>query len=101
MYCKSCGKEIPDDATFCPHCGASITQVNPSQNAQPQTNENNFWASLSFAGIFLPIFGLICGFIGLSKANKLNGQGKGVATAGLIVSTVSFIISLIVITSML
>ena len=27
MKCKNCGKEIPDDSTFCPNCG-NITNVN-------------------------------------------------------------------------
>jgi uncharacterized RDD family membrane protein YckC len=26
-YCSSCGREVPVDATFCPHCGAS-TNIN-------------------------------------------------------------------------
>ena len=24
MYCKNCGAEIPDSATFCPKCGSNI-----------------------------------------------------------------------------
>jgi predicted nucleic acid-binding Zn ribbon protein len=24
MYCPSCSKEIPQDSTFCPHCGKSV-----------------------------------------------------------------------------
>lgn len=26
MYCKNCGKEIPDDSKFCQHCGSSQTK---------------------------------------------------------------------------
>ncbi len=26
MYCENCGKEIPDDAKFCPECGAMVTE---------------------------------------------------------------------------
>jgi len=25
MFCRNCGKPIPDDSKFCPHCGASCT----------------------------------------------------------------------------
>ena len=24
MFCMKCGKELPDDALFCPHCGARV-----------------------------------------------------------------------------
>ena len=27
MYCKNCGKEIPRQAAFCPHCGAKKTPL--------------------------------------------------------------------------
>lgn len=33
MFCKSCGKEIPDDVKFCPSCGADCTA-----EAQPQAS---------------------------------------------------------------
>ena len=25
MFCNKCGKNIPDDSTFCPNCGASLS----------------------------------------------------------------------------
>lgn len=30
MYCIKCGKQIPDDARFCPHCGATTASVAPA-----------------------------------------------------------------------
>lgn len=27
MFCINCGKQIPDDAVFCPYCGAKISNV--------------------------------------------------------------------------
>lgn len=29
MYCHSCGKQIPDQARFCPHCGAATVSAAP------------------------------------------------------------------------
>lgn len=27
MFCINCGKQIPDDAIFCPYCGAKISSI--------------------------------------------------------------------------
>ncbi len=27
MYCRKCGKEIPDDSVFCPKCGVSVEEI--------------------------------------------------------------------------
>ena len=35
MFCKNCGKEIPDNATFCTYCGAQ-TGAPQQQVQQPQ-----------------------------------------------------------------
>ena len=26
MFCENCGKEIPEDAKFCPECGAKVSE---------------------------------------------------------------------------
>lgn len=41
MFCRKCGKEIPDDSVFCPKCGFNLgdvsnsSQVEPVQSVQP------------------------------------------------------------------
>ena len=37
MFCKQCGKEIPDNSNFCTHCGASQAVAEPA----PQPEEAN------------------------------------------------------------
>lgn len=27
MFCINCGKQMPDDAIFCPYCGAKISSI--------------------------------------------------------------------------
>lgn len=33
MFCNQCGKEIPDDTTFCPYCGAKQESIETAQAA--------------------------------------------------------------------
>jgi len=47
---------------------------------------------ISFVGGITAIPGLICGFVGLSKAKKLGGAGKGQAVAGTVMSGVGLIV---------
>ncbi len=35
MFCPECGQEVPDDAKFCPNCGASVSPAKDSDQ-QPQ-----------------------------------------------------------------
>ena len=49
------------------------------------------WPSWIFA-----ILGIIFGALGISKANKIGGKGKGMAIAGLVCSIVAVIISIVV-----
>lgn len=35
MYCKNCGNQIPDDASFCPACGATANAEEPVFEAAP------------------------------------------------------------------
>lgn len=43
MFCKYCGKEIPDDAKFCPECGTSVDVVatEQSSNVPDALNSNS------------------------------------------------------------
>lgn len=38
MFCTNCGKQIPDDARFCPECG---TPMNSQANTAATTNQTN------------------------------------------------------------
>ena len=44
MFCKNCGKELNDNAKFCPHCGVKVTgedqtPVNETQTVQAPVYE--------------------------------------------------------------
>lgn len=66
-FCQYCGKEIPDDARFCPHCGATqnITQT----DFQPNMNMNQTYGYGTYQVMpmkwykFLIYFALIIGAV--------------------------------------
>lgn len=34
MYCHFCGKPLPENATFCPHCGKALDEPTPAQQGE-------------------------------------------------------------------
>ena len=91
MFCSKCGKEIADDAVVCVHCGCAVRELSVEEE-QPQSN------GMAIAGFicsfFVPLLGWIFGGIGLSRAHKRNGKGKGFSIAALAIASVMFVIGL-------
>lgn len=75
MYCKSCGKEISNNAAVCPNCGASQGIV--------VKDEGGFgWGLLGF---LIPIVGLILYLIWKdTKPNTAKSAGKGALIAAIV-----------------
>ena len=46
MYCRFCGKQIPDQAKFCPECGADLA---PAPSAAPPESTPFFPAAPVFS----------------------------------------------------
>ena len=106
MFCKKCGKEIPDDSAFCPKCGAQVNMAHPSgenssfgyyaNQAKQEVQKYNIWAIVGFAvaavSFFLPgFFTLITGISALvmsiyaAKQIKVTGEkGNVFAILGII-----------------
>ena len=100
MFCSHCGQNLTEGATFCIHCGAPVNQKELSfgQPEQPQSGGGTAVASLvlgivswvTCGGLFiLPIIGLILGLLGLKSVKK------GIATAGVCLNAVAFLLLLI------
>ena len=91
MYCKNRGNEINEHAVVCIHCGCAVEQQQPRQTEPAKTN---VLAIVGFVmAFFMPIAGLICSIIGYKKADKdYNGNCKGLALAGTIISAISIAI---------
>ena len=66
---------------------------------EPQPSRANAFAILGFIFAFvISPLGLIFSIIGLAKAKKMGGKQKGLAVAGLIISIISILITVIYIT---
>ena len=94
MFCSYCGRFIPDNTVVCPICGCPTRNARmiPSEPEQPKSN------GMAIAGFicsfFIPILGWIFGGIGLSKASKRKGKGKGLSIAALVIASISFLVNL-------
>ena len=76
MYCKNCGKELIENASFCPECGTPVSSVHESEfkkaedpfNIGGQTYDQKPRVPKCFTvfgnvGFGLSLAGFICGFI--------------------------------------
>lgn len=95
MYCTKCGEEINDEAVICPKCGCPTLNYATATAETEKTATNGFAIAGFICSFISPILGWIFGGMGLSKANKTNGKGKGLSVAAIIISSVSFLISFI------
>jgi hypothetical protein len=105
MYCKSCGKQIPDDAAVCMLCGAS-TSDNSTQKNYSDNSPKKAYASLATMGggvvfTILSAFGGGLIFFGLlyvpafivslvlgASSLKHSSAARGCAKGGMITSIV-------------
>ena len=39
MFCRKCGRKLPDNASFCMYCGQKTIEINPRQPEMPQQPE--------------------------------------------------------------
>lgn len=90
-YCTHCGKEIPDEALFCPVCG---TATGVSYNAVKQPVKKEELSILSIIGFVFAFIegltGLICSCIAYKSAVKEgNEKTKSFSKAGIAVSAVN------------
>lgn len=109
-YCRKCGAQLADDDNYCYFCGSNLEEQKeelkeerPTFSDQSYYEDNNYKpqpntvALLGFVFSFLsPIIGLILSIVGLNKSRELRGVGRGYAIAGIIISVVSFFLSLAV-----
>ena len=90
-FCTNCGNELDDRAIMCPKCGIALTQTVANSG---QTQSNGMAIAGFVLSFFIPLLGLIFSILGLKKSKETN-TGKGLSTAGIIISCIIMVITLI------
>ena len=75
-FCQNCGKEIPENASFCPGCGTAVTSATPAPKAEntPQNNKLCPESHLALAIISTILCCLPLGAVGIIKASRVSTQ---------------------------
>lgn len=80
-FCSNCGKEIPENSTFCPSCGTSIGGTNPNQNNSNNTSINAPVLEYRDIAIAIILSIVTCGIYGIfwiisltNDANKVSDR---------------------------
>lgn len=115
MFCKNCGAQIDDKAVMCPRCGvatgkAAVVASTSAPALSPRQKNSVGLAGfiLSLIAVGIPIFlmmpiinylmfilafpivisALVCSAIGLKNVKKFGASKKGLATAGVVISSI-------------
>lgn len=94
-YCPKCGFQLTDDAAFCPNCGSPAPRANGGYEIVPNQT-NGFAIAGLVCSFFSPLLGWIFGGIGLNRANRMNGSGRGMSIAALVIASISFVLSMMI-----
>lgn len=80
MYCKNCGKEIADDAAFCPSCGQAVKEsVAPTPAPAPT-------APAAVSDKSRLVAAILAWFLGVFGVHNFYVERKGNAVAQLILT---------------
>lgn len=109
-FCSKCGAKLEVIDKFCNSCGTKVIGV-PVEESNTQismVNENNVSSQknngFALAGFIISLVSTICccgclsglslifSIIGLSQINKTHEGGKGLAIAGIVLSSIGFLI---------
>ena len=101
-YCTKCGNDLVDEAVVCPKCGCAVPGTIYATNKPVQPKPVNGFAIAGFiCSLLVPfpgnIMGCVLGGVGLAKSKEVNGKGKGLSIAAIIISIVGFLSNLILI----
>lgn len=103
-FCTNCGNKLEENEKVCKSCGKMLENnnninFNANSNVSTSSKTNGFAIAgfvISLVSIlccgFSSILGLIFSIIGLVNANKGNKEGKGLAIAGIVISSILLVL---------
>ncbi len=89
-YCGICGSKLKNKK--CPKCN----KVEEKNNIE-ETSSNGFAIAGFVLSFFVSILGLIFSIIGFNRSKELNGENRGIAFAGIIISSIGIALDFIAI----
>lgn len=107
--CPNCGKSIDNNAKFCVNCGSKQTkeaEIKEEKTTTVKSTNNVPVNGLSITGFVLSLLSLLCcglisplglifSIIGIAKSEKEDSTGKGLAIAGIIISSIMLLLFII------
>ncbi|KKK73713.1 hypothetical protein LCGC14_2891090, partial [marine sediment metagenome] len=109
MHCPDCGLPVSRNAAACPHCGVGVG-VTPPPAPRVQELPGRSYRGTASAGFICSLigifaFGMILGLIGLvlsacagsGMTKSGNEEGRGLATAGVVLGIIDMVVWLILI----
>jgi uncharacterized membrane protein YvbJ len=91
MFCKYCGKNIPNNSEFCEHCGSNLTNGNSVSQVLDRKRDNdsgNYVAKIKKVGILFAVWIVSFGIINMlndSYGEEFGNFIVSVALASLII----------------
>ena len=85
-FCRECGKELEENSKFCKNCGTKIEEEKTEE--ANTSNENTNESAASNAGTNVTYNQTYV----TKKSNGMAGEGKGLAIAGIVISSILLII---------
>lgn len=111
MYCKMCGREMDDDAKFCPSCGEPVEKDMFDIEDSPESKQSkNFsletllgilavvFSLLNYIGVFfVHLIGIILGSIVINLVNRDKKENKTYSQVGYVTGIIGLLLGIIAI----
>lgn len=105
-FCTNCGAELNDEQDICVKCGKMVKKSNSNSSNGNKNTMATTGFIIAIVSLFINFAGLvglaatIVSGIGLAKAKDFDGNGKGLAIAGLVIGIFSIIYGIYSITNL-